>query len=134
VSLGQNPGNASLDGSQQVSAVNGVATFDDLKLDKVSKGYTLRAQIPPQTVPAAESASFDVRAGSADHLAFRIQPSDGKAGEPLQPVVQVEVHDAHDNLVETGSHVVQLHLLNGNGAELGGPRSVASVGGVATFA
>lgn len=43
VQIENNPGGGTLSGTTTVNAVNGVATFDDLSIDKVGDGYTLRA-------------------------------------------------------------------------------------------
>src|SRR5207244_3976917 len=43
VAIGTNPGNATLSGTLTVAAVNGVATFSNLSLNKTGAGYTLAA-------------------------------------------------------------------------------------------
>ena len=43
VALANNPGGATLGGTLTVNAVNGVATFSGLTLDKTGSGYTLQA-------------------------------------------------------------------------------------------
>jgi hypothetical protein len=43
VALGENPGGATLGGTTTQNAVHGVATFDDLTLDRPDNGYTLVA-------------------------------------------------------------------------------------------
>src|SRR5207244_3128523 len=43
IALGTNPTGATLSGTLTRSAVAGVATFDDLKIDKAGSGYTLTA-------------------------------------------------------------------------------------------
>src|SRR5437660_10283096 len=43
VALAANPAGARLTGGLEVNAANGVATFSDLSVDKVGRGYTLRA-------------------------------------------------------------------------------------------
>jgi PKD repeat protein len=57
IALGANPGDATLTGTNTALAVNGVATFTGLQIDKPSNGYTLRASAG---LLAAESDSFDV--------------------------------------------------------------------------
>jgi hypothetical protein len=57
VALGSNPGGATLGGTTTVNAVNGVATFGDLTLDKPGHGYTLTASSPG--LSGATSSGFD---------------------------------------------------------------------------
>jgi len=57
VALATNPGDAILEGTKTVDAVDGVATFHDLTLSKPSDGYTLTAS--SSKLPGATSSSFD---------------------------------------------------------------------------
>ena len=41
MSIGQNPSGGTLSGTKTVTAVNGVGTFSDLKIDRAGDGYTL---------------------------------------------------------------------------------------------
>jgi hypothetical protein len=71
--IGSNPGGATLSGTAAVAAVNGVATFSGLSLDRAATGYTLIAQrsgVTPDT-----TAAFDVQAGPATVLEFTSEPS-----------------------------------------------------------
>ena len=58
MSIGQNPGGGTLSGTKTVTAVNGVGTFSDLKIDRAGNGYTLRVNGSGPT--GAESAQFNV--------------------------------------------------------------------------
>jgi hypothetical protein len=60
LSLGANPGGATLTGGEAAAAVNGIATFSNLLLDQPGTGYTLVAM--SYGLPAATSATFDVSA------------------------------------------------------------------------
>ena len=66
LSLAGNPGGGTLGGTlggtTTVSAVNGVATFDDLWIDKAAAGYTLAAA--DAGLAGATSASFSVTPGA----------------------------------------------------------------------
>ena len=64
MAIGNNPtGVAVLSGTAIVNAVNGIATFDGLKLNKATPGYTLVAS--SGTLSEATSDSFDVGKGTA---------------------------------------------------------------------
>jgi hypothetical protein len=56
--IGANPGSATLSGTTTLNAVNGIATFSDLTLDKAGTGYTLVATSPNLTPDT--SATFNV--------------------------------------------------------------------------
>lgn len=58
LAIGTNPGGGTLSGTLSVAADNGVATFNDLSIDKAGTGYTLAASSPGLT--GATSASFDI--------------------------------------------------------------------------
>jgi hypothetical protein len=59
IALGSNPGNATLSGTLTLAAVNGVATFRDLSIDRAGSGYTLVAS--SRSLQPATSAAFDVQ-------------------------------------------------------------------------
>src|SRR5207247_4271551 len=61
VALGNNPGGSTLSGTTTVAAVNGVATFVDLSLNKTGTGYWLTATA---TGLNATSSSFNIIAGT----------------------------------------------------------------------
>lgn len=61
IALGENPGTASLKGTLTIPAVDGVATFADLSLDKAAEGYRLAVTSPD--LEGATSAAFTIVAG-----------------------------------------------------------------------
>ena len=132
LTIGTNPGGATLGGTASAVATAGIATFSDLNLDVAATGYALAASSSGLT--GATSATFDVSPGSASRLVFTVQPSDAVAGVVLAPAVRVEARDASGNLVPTftGDVVVALSTNPGT-ATLSGTRTVTAVGGVATF-
>ena len=67
MALAANPGGDTLSGTKTVAAVNGVATFSDLSIDRAAAGYTLRATTSGLTVT---SASFTIVAGTATQIAI----------------------------------------------------------------
>ncbi len=58
IAIRANPGNATLSGTLTVNAVNGVATFTNLTLDKVGTGYTLFAS--SGTLTGVQSTGFNI--------------------------------------------------------------------------
>ena len=60
IAIGANPGNGTLSGTLTVAAVNGVATFNGLSINKAGTGYTLTAT--DGSLTAATSNAFDVTA------------------------------------------------------------------------
>src|SRR2546422_873715 len=132
VGLGTNPGGATLGGTTTVAAVNGVASFSPLTLDKTGTGYALTATAAG--LNPATSGDFNITPGAATQLVFGTQPSTTVADHQISPAVKVRVLDALGNLVPsfTGSVTVALGT-NPGGAILSGTTPVAAVGGVATF-
>ncbi|MBU8898627.1 S8 family serine peptidase [Corallococcus sp. M34] len=116
-----------LSGTTTVAAVNGVATFSNLSINKVGTGYTLVATSAGLT--DATSTAFNVTAGSTAKLAIRTQPSNGTAGAVLSPAFQVAIVDAFGNATH-GTEQVTVTLTGGT---LSGTTTVAAVDGVATF-
>ena len=135
VSLLANPGGGPL-APRTVNAVNGLATFSNLRIDKAASGYSLVATA--SGLPNAPSAAFAIVPGTATQLAFTVPPSNTPARATIQPPVQVTAYDAFGNQATnfTGSVVVAIGhnggvllpgTLSGNGA-------VPAANGVATFA
>src|SRR5207247_8560481 len=92
VALGNNSGGSTLSGTTTVAAVNGVATFVDLSLNKAGTGYTLTASA--SGFAPVTSTPFDIIPGTATRLAFTQQPSTTVAGAAISPAVQVTALDA----------------------------------------
>ena len=133
VSLEANPGGDPLS-PQTVNAVNGLATFSNLRIDKAAPGYILVATA--NGLPNAPSIAFTVVPGTASQLVFTVPPSNTRAGATIPPV-QVTAYDAVGNQATNfvGSLLV---TIGRNGGLLfkgtlsgGGP--VAAVNGIATF-
>ncbi|MGE0490938.1 MAG: hypothetical protein AB7S38_17155 [Vulcanimicrobiota bacterium] len=129
ISLGSNPGGATLAGTTTQNAVNGVATFNDLSLDRVSTGYTLVASSPG--LQGATSNSFAITPATAGQLTFLVQPSNVQVNQPINPPVQVEARDAFGNL--TNATVTITLGNNPGGTTLSGTTQLTTTDGVATF-
>ena len=132
VAVGANPGGSTLQGTATVAAVNGVATFADLSLNRTGTGYTLTAAA--QGLAGVTSESFTIDPGPATQLAFIGQPTATVAGQPITPAVKVTALDPEGNPVPAFSGVVTIVFgRNPLGGVLGGTTSVAALGGIASF-
>ena len=132
VVLGTNPGDGTLGGTRTVDAVDGVATFSTLTVNRSGEGYALTAAATGLT--GATSAPFSITAAAADRLGFLVQASTTVAGSAITPAVQVEVRDAFGNRVTTSSASVSLALdANPGSATLDGIVTRPATNGVATF-
>ena len=133
VAIGTNPSAGVLAGTRVVNAVSGVASFSGLSLNQGGTGYTLTANATGLT--AATSTAFDVGAVlPATLLAFAIQPTDGIAGDPLSPAVQIEVRNANGERVTTSRDAVTLAFAANPGAgTLSGTKTVNAINGIASF-
>ncbi len=132
MAIADNPGGGILSGTTSQDAVDGVATFDDLSIDKAASGYTITAGATGLT--GATSEALAISAGAASQLAFATQPSDAVAGELVAPTVEVQIRDAAGNLISGATDVVTISIgANPGGGTLSGTLSTSAVDGVATF-
>jgi hypothetical protein len=137
VALGTNPVGATLSGTMTVTAVNGVATFGDLSINRGGRGYTLTASSAGFTHAISVPFAIVGPPGPPTHLSFSLQPSNTAAGATITPPPQITALDASGNVATAFTGNVTLALLNTNpllGDLLLGTTSVAAVNGVATFA
>ncbi|MGE0711503.1 MAG: IPT/TIG domain-containing protein [Planctomycetota bacterium] len=132
ISLGSNPGAATLSGVTSANAVNGLATFSNLSLNKTGTGYTIAAVSTAANTGASQA--FNVLPGAATALSFSVQPPAVAAGAPLTPSVAVELLDALGNRATGSSASITIALGNNpSGALLSGTLTRATVSGLATF-
>ncbi|HET9294681.1 MAG TPA: Ig-like domain-containing protein [Gemmatimonadales bacterium] len=133
MALGNNPTGATLSGDKTRSTGDdGIATFPDLELNRAGSGYTLVASL--DGVPSVTSAPFDVTSRTAVALRVETQPSNVAAGAAISPSVQVSVLDDLGNIIGTDTRDITIAINTGpGGAVLGGTKTVAAVGGIATF-
>jgi hypothetical protein len=129
-----NPTGTTLVGTTTVSAVSGLATFNNVTINTVGTGYTLVCTTPTlKTTPI--SRSFNIIPSTPNRLLFLAQPSNAVAGSPITPAVQVIVQDSLGNRATQFTGNVTLAIgTNPAGGTLSGTVTVAAVSGVATFA
>ena len=136
VTLDHSPGGAALNGRRSVPAVNGVATFTDLHIDRSGSGYAFAAIV--DGLPTATSAAFDVVPGPPSQLGFAAQPSDVMTDSVIRPPVVVAAYDAFGNPVPDFSAAVSIRLDRDGSvlrnAKLGGTATQSAQGGLARFA
>jgi len=125
---------ATLSGTTNQTAANGVASFGDLSVNKTGS-YTLTATSSP-VLTSAISSTFAVQPGAATKLAFTVQPpTTPTAGATLTPATQVSIEDSLNNVVIGDSATqVTVALTNANGATLSGTTIDTAANGVASFA
>lgn len=129
ITLGDNPNGATLGGTLTRNAVDGVATFDSLTIDKIG-AYTLT--VSSASIPSASAVvPITIGVGPPAQLVFLSPPTSALPGATL-PSFVVQLHDRSGNPV-SGSNPVILSIATGTeGAVLSGD-SVSAVDGSATF-
>jgi hypothetical protein len=131
VELASAPPDSPLLGTTTVTASSGVATFSDLRLEKVGS-YTLSGF--SGGLPRATSSAFTISPGAAARLAFTVQPSSVENGAPIAPAAKVAVQDTFGNTVTTATDVITMVLsARPAGGTLSGNTAVAATGGEAAF-
>src|SRR5439155_255927 len=132
IGINTNAGGGALGGTLNRNASGGVATFDDVSINKTGNGYTLAAT--DGSLVGATSSAFNITPALAHHLAVGVQPSDAIAGQFIAPPITVRVLDAFGNLVTGDSSFVTVLIQNNPGSgTLSGATVVAASGGIATF-
>ena len=138
VALAANPAGATLSGGLEVNAANGVATFSDLSIDKVGRGYVLRATTSGAS--GATSDPFDITATppppQATQLVFTVQPSTTSAGGTITPAVEVTAVDDQGRVATAYTGFITVAIGHDGsllGAALSGTTTVRAVNGVARF-
>lgn len=129
LAIGTNPGAGTLGGTTTVNAVNGVATFSNLSIDRAGAGYRLSASAAGLT--GATSAAFNITAGAAAAIAMHSPvPGTTVAGSAVVPDPAVRVTDASGNPVAG----VTVTFATVNGGSVSGGTQTTNADGVATVA
>jgi hypothetical protein len=128
VAIGTNPGGGTLSGTTSAAAVNGVATFSNLSINKAGTGYTLTAA--STGLAGATSGAFNVTAGavSASQSTVSASPTTITAGTGTSTVT-VTARDVNANPI-SGATVVL--AATGSGNTLTQPAGPTNGSGVAT--
>jgi YVTN family beta-propeller protein len=117
-------------GTLTASAVNGVATFNNLIFTVASSTpYTLTASSSGLT--SATSGSITISPAAPAKLAFTTQPASGALGGNVTPLgaVAVTIEDTYGNLTSSTANVT----ISSTPASVKGTLTTAGVAGVATF-
>ena len=120
-----------LSGGGAVAAVNGVATFAGLSLNKTGTGYTLVASATG--LASGTSGPFSVNPFVPAQLGMLVQPGPSLVGQPITPAPQVAIQDAAGNTVTTSTNTITAASLWSGTGSLSGTTSVTAVNGVGTF-
>jgi hypothetical protein len=132
LSIGTNPGGGTLSGNKTVSAVNGVASFSGLSIDKAGTGYRLAAASSGLT--NGTSATFNITAGPAVKVGFTRNPSGARGGTAFTTQPLVAVQDLSGNTVTTSNAQITVAIgTNPSGGILSGTKTIIAVSGVATY-
>jgi Bacterial Ig-like domain (group 1) len=128
LSLGTNPGGATLGGTTTVSASGGVATFSSVTLNKSGSGITVVASAGG--LASDNSTAFSVTNAAAATLAITSGNNQSSAASvALASPLSVTVDDALGNPV---SGVTVAWAISTGGGSLGAASSVTNASGVAT--
>jgi hypothetical protein len=134
IAISSGPAGALLTGTLTQNAVGGVASFNDLIIDKSG---SIRLVASATGLSNGFSAFFTVTPGPATTLVFTVPPSNAVAApSTITPQIQVTAFDALGNVATSYTGPVNLGIAPGTGAigaTLGGTTSQPVVAGVAAF-
>jgi dUTPase len=128
VTLDPNTTGAALGGPLTVTAVNGVATFSNLKI-LVAGSYGILASSPG--LNQTTSSSLNVSPGTGTRLVVSTPTGVHLTGSPL--TVTVKIEDDFGNIADLFNVITLALGTNPGGATLGGRLTTLTAGSVATF-
>ncbi len=131
IALGQNPTNATLNGTTTLTVVNGVATFNVNITQASNFSYTLTATTNAFSFNL-QSGFFNIFPGPTTQLVFSPQAPNGQPNSNLVPAVQVIMADQFGNNTGGSGTNITLSVNSGPGTLTGGG-PVATNNGTATF-
>ena len=128
LTFGANPGGATLSGTATVAAVAGIASFNNISLNKAAIGYTLNAASGALTPDI--STAFNITAGPATTIAVSAgQAQSGLVSTVLATPLAVLVTDANANPV--AGRTINWAVTAGGGS-VALASSVTNAAGIAT--
>ncbi|HEX4794172.1 MAG TPA: hypothetical protein VH370_10290 [Humisphaera sp.] len=131
LSIASGPGGFAVGSTTSAKAVNGVATFGNLKLN-IAGTYTLKAT--DGTLTNVVTKTITIAPAAPAKVAFAIPPATGTAGKVLTPAVIAKVEDAFGNVEIADASTITLTRAAGPvGGAIAGTLSAKAVNGVATF-
>ncbi len=132
IAIGTNPASGVLSGTSPRSTSGGIATFNNLSIDKAGTGYTLVASGGGFNVT---SNPFDVTVGNGSKVAFVApQPTSATAGAAITPGFTVEVQDAAGNRIPGANNQITVFIgTNPSQGSLSGTTQRNAVNGTVTF-
>ncbi len=140
VSFLANPGSGTLSGTKIVNAIDGIASFTGLAINKSANAYTLSASSGSLT--AATSSTFNITPSTPTRVRFLTQPADVKGNIAQVSSITAAISDAFDNTVTASTANVTLSIgsspwrsiiTGGGGTVTATSLTVAAVAGIATF-
>jgi hypothetical protein len=134
VTGGGDNNSVALFGPTTMNAVNGVAKFNNLMIDRVGSGFVMTASCGNLT--SAISNPFAISPGPPAKLVFTVQPSGCVAGTPFTTQPEVTVQDNFGNKVTNYDGSVTIVVSYGSGitsAKLLGTATVQVENSVAKF-
>jgi len=133
LALQNNPSNGTLGGTLTAQTSQGVATFEDLKIEKAGPAYTLKASASG-VAEDSQSDAFTLSPAAASQLALLTQPTDLTTDGVLSPF-KLLIQDAYANTVDGFNAAVTVALgSNATGATLSGSTQVRAAYGAVTLA
>ncbi|MBA3583429.1 MAG: DUF11 domain-containing protein [Gemmatimonadetes bacterium] len=114
LTLGANPGAGTLSGTVTQTAVSGVATFNNLSIDKAAAGYTLVAE--SGGLAGATSSAFSITPGppSAANSTITAAPTTIPADGTSTSTITVQLTDQFGNDLTSGGAAVTLSTTGGS--------------------
>ncbi len=110
---------------------SGVATFDNLILEKAAQNYQIIFEIDYTGVNNISSGYFDVVAGPASQMTVLVQPEDGLAEAAIGGAPSVALSDAYNNPI--GGTEITVSETGGYVFDGGTTSLITDAGGVVTF-
>ncbi|MHA8104917.1 invasin domain 3-containing protein [Aquirufa nivalisilvae] len=115
LAINTNPGSGTLSGTVTRNAVNGIATFNDLSINKTGTGYNFSATSGVLT--GTTSSNFNITPGAADATASTLTPTSASitANGSSTQVLTVTAKDANGNNLTAGGSTVTITKSSGTG-------------------